>query len=387
MPGVTLTALHKASMENDCNYFKNKTITSEDLLATFMGNTPLLWGVASSSVSFVLTLLDSPDTTHVNVKSTTSRYLNTPLILSIAKGYTHVPTEGEENNSQMAIVTKLLQKGAEVNAIDVHGRTALHYACLHRNYEAITALVNAGATWNIKDTNSQTPLDLCCMNYKTASQQLRLATGGSQNYTFTLVNDNFASNDNYYPLLSSLLARDNICIDASFLSQAYAFNQKIDCALAPIYNHAKKLFNQCERNLSFENYMTVISLNNTQFQLTDSIENRKIKSLLITYFELKNFASARIDFSHSETIINTKKNEIEQILHDALNNPELMAERNLITRVGVAVLNLVSVLCLGLPLLANYYITGQVFFSHQTKTETLLNNCKDEMATCTSMIN
>ena len=86
-------------------------------------------------------------------------------------------------------------------------------------------------------------------------------------------------------------------------------------------------------------------------------------------------------FSHKE--ITPKKQEIEQILNNALENPELMAERKFITSVGVVILNLVSILCAGLPLFANYCIAGQVFFSHQTKTEKLLNHFKDGMTTCT----
>lgn len=389
MPDNEQTTLHRAAMKNNCEYLKNETVTSEDLLDTYSGNTSLLWGVANSSVSFVLALLDLPDTTHVNVKSTSESYLNTPLILSVSKGWAHLATQGGERNPQMAIAIKLLQKGAEANAVDVHGRTALHYACLHRNFDAIAALVKAGAAWDIKDKNSQTPLDFCCTDYETASKRLQVATGGSQDYTYTLVRDNFDSSDIFYQSLSSLLVKDDQFVNVKLLKQSYEFNQKIDCASAPIYNHAKKLFDQYSTNGLFEHYATSImsadSLNRILLEIPDSIGRRKLKSLFMIYFELKNTASARIDFLHKE--ITPKKQEIEQILNNALENPELMAERKLITRVGMVILNLVSILCAGLPLFANYCITGQVFFSHQTKTEKLLNHFKDEMTICTQGLN
>lgn len=381
MPNFEATPLHIAAMKNHCDYLKYTTVTSNELLDTYIGNTPLLWGIANSSVSFGLALLDLPDTTHVNVKSTMSRHLNTPLILSVSKGWTHLANEGRESPSQMAITIKLLQKGAEVNAVDAHGRTALHYACLHRNFDAIAALVSAGATWDIKDINSQTPLDFCCIDYETASKRLEFATGGPKDYTYTLVRDNFDSSDLFYQSLSNLLAKDDQVDNIKLLKKSYAFNQKIDYALAPIYNHAKKLFEDSEgsRNYRyFENYATSMMKADPLVEIPDSIGSRKLNSLLKIYFALKNTASARIDFSHKK--ITPKKQEIEQILNNAFENPELMAERKFITRVGMVILNLVSILCAGLPLFAHYCITGQVFFSHQTKTKKLLSHFKDEMS-------
>ena len=390
MPNNERTTLHIAAMQNNCEYLKNEAITSEELLDTFIGNTPLLWGVANSSVSFVLALLDLPDTTHVNVKSTLSSHLNTPLIFSVSKGWTHLATRGRERNPQMDIAIKLLQKGAEVNAVDVHGRTVLHYACLHRNLDAIAALVKAGAAWDIKDKNSQTPLDFCCTGYETASKILDVATGGPKDYTYTLLRDNFDSSSIFYQSLSSLLAKDNQFVTVERLKQAYEFNQKVDYELARIYSHAKKIFDQHATKDFFEDYaksiMRADSLNYIPFELPDSMGSRKLNSLLMTYFELQHTASARIDCSQMEMSFKKQEikqiQEIEQILNNALKNPELMAERRLLTRVGMVILNLISILGAGLPLLANYYKTGQVFFSHQTKTEQLLNHFKDEMTLC-----
>lgn len=378
MPNNIRTELHDAALLNNCDYFTKNKITPEELWDTYFGNTPLLWGIANSSVDFVLALLDLPDTTHVKTKSTND-HLNTPLILSVSKGWTHVATQGKKRGVQMDIARKLLHKGAEVNAVDADGRTALHYACLHRNVDAIKTLVEAGADWNIEDKNHQKPLDFCVKSYETASKILEFATGGIKDYTYTLIRDNFDLSDVFYQSLSSLY--DQV-VDVTLLARSNEFNQKIDCALAPIYNHAKILFAQCGINHPFEHYATNIMRKvSTDFlQIPDSIASRKSKSLLTIYFNLKNTASARMDFSRKE--ITPKKQEIEQIkqiLNNALENPELMAERKLITRVSVLILNLVSILCAGLPLLANYSMTGQIFFSHQTKTEKLLNHFKDEI--------
>ncbi len=317
------TPLHVAAMKNNCDYLNNEP-APEDLLKTYSGNTPLLWGIANSSVSFVLALLNLPDTKHVNIKSTCRNYLNTPLILSMSKGWTHLATQGRERNYQKAIAIKLLQKGAEVNALDVSGRTALHYACLHRNFDAIIALVKAGADWNIEDRNSQTPMDFCCTDYETASQILQVATGGRKGETYTLVKYNFDSCDMFYQSLSSLIS-GNQFVTIKPLKQSYEFNKNIDNALAPIYKHAKELFDQYVTNGSFDDYATSImstdSDNPILFELSNSIGIRKLKSLLMLYFKLKNTASAHIDFSHQR--ITTKKQEIEHILNNSLTNQNL----------------------------------------------------------------
>lgn len=383
MPQNEQTQLHIAALKNNCEYLKTETVTPEDLLATYSGNTPLLWGVANSSVSFVLALLDLPDTTHVNVKSTSKRYLNTPLILSVSKGWTHVATQGAERNSQMAIATKLLQKGAEVNAVDVHGRTALHYACLHRNIEAIEALVKAGASWDTKDKNGQNPKDFCFLDVETVSKILRVATGGSKGYTYTLMSDNFSSKNDFYQLLSPILAKDNKFVDTNLLQKNYEFNQKINYILTPLYNHTKKIFNEYVKNMSFEQYeLSIIEVdthNDSLFGLTDPIGGRKLKSLLKIYQDLKIAASANIDCSQNVIMMSDKKEKIEMLINNALGNPDIKAERDLITRIGMAIVNIISIFCAGLPLFANYCITGQIFFSHQTGSEKLLNDLKDEM--------
>ncbi|MBA3535902.1 MAG: ankyrin repeat domain-containing protein [Tatlockia sp.] len=380
------TPLHIASMKNNCDYLKNNLLTSTDLLATFLGNTPLIWAIANSSVSFALALLETYDSSQVNVKSTSRSYLNTPLILSISKGWTHLATQGKEKLPQLLLATKLIEKGAEVNAVDVHGRSALHYACLHRNMEAIKTLVEAGAFWDKKDINDQTALDFCCLDYRTASTILQIATGGPEDYTFTLVKNNFNSSDSFYHFISNLNT-ENKFFDHRSLKQTSEFNKKINCALTPIYNHAAKLFNGYFKNASFESYANANNISSQDFLpdnllgKTDSIEVRKIKLLLKIYFELKK--TALTSFSQNEILSNTQREKLEEIILNALENPVLNTERELITKVGIVILNAVSILFIGLPLFINYCITDQFFFSHQTKSVNLLNHLKDEIATCT----
>ncbi|WP_176695305.1 ankyrin repeat domain-containing protein [Legionella massiliensis] len=372
-------------MQNDISYAENTPITSDDLFATYLGNSPLMWGVANSSVSFTLRLLDLPDLEQVNFKSTDQHRQNSPLILSVSKGWNHFPTSGNEKLAQRAIATKLLERGAEVNAVDAYGRTALHYACLHRNLDAIRTLIQNGASLDIGDSNGQTPLDFCCLDFPTALNRLEIMTGGPRDYTFTLERENFDSSGTFYQSLSNLLSQEEIIVDAGLFKSSYDLNQKINNVLIPIYNHAKDLYvhyvspklvlndDVIRRMLSADivNHELVIS--------NDSLENRKINALFKVYLDLKIAAATHIDFSNNQVIFNNKKLEIEQILTDALDNPDLRTERDLLTKAGMALLNLVSICCLGIPLIANYCFTGQFFFSHQTKSEKLLNIAKEEM--------
>lgn len=86
----------------------------------------------------------------------------TPLIFSIQKGWSHKPV-GERDTwfhrslPQEEIAKRLLQLGADVHAKDYFGRTALHYAYLHRDIEAIQALLHYSADQTIEDMHGNTP--------------------------------------------------------------------------------------------------------------------------------------------------------------------------------------------------------------------------------------
>ncbi|XP_007445113.2 ankyrin repeat domain-containing protein 22-like, partial [Python bivittatus] len=58
------------------------------------------------------------------------------------------------------LIKMLLRAGADVNATDDSGRTALHYACEMKNQSIIPLLAEAGADLSIKDKDEETPLDI-----------------------------------------------------------------------------------------------------------------------------------------------------------------------------------------------------------------------------------
>ncbi|XP_072196367.1 ankyrin repeat domain-containing protein 22 [Excalfactoria chinensis] len=71
------------------------------------------------------------------------------LLMQISK------TKQNEN-----LVKMLLQAGADVNATDCSGSTALHYACEMRNQAVIPLLLGAHADISVKNQDGETPLDI-----------------------------------------------------------------------------------------------------------------------------------------------------------------------------------------------------------------------------------
>ena len=59
-------------------------------------------------------------------------------------------------------VVRLLGEGAEPNWQNVHGRTALHEACINNDPPTLSVLVNSNANIKIKDKDKETPLHIAC---------------------------------------------------------------------------------------------------------------------------------------------------------------------------------------------------------------------------------
>ncbi len=62
------------------------------------------------------------------------------------------------------MISYLLNRGANVNAKDHHGATALHHAATSRNIKLIIYLVEQGAEVDSEDRWGKTPLDLAKRN-------------------------------------------------------------------------------------------------------------------------------------------------------------------------------------------------------------------------------
>ena len=74
----------------------------------------------------------------------------------------------------MALATFILDKGADVKAVDANGLTPLHIAVLHNQKGMIQLLIARGANINAKDKNGRTPLKLANIkNFKDVAVYLQ----------------------------------------------------------------------------------------------------------------------------------------------------------------------------------------------------------------------
>ena len=80
-------------------------------------------------------------------------------------------------------VRALLQTGADVNAAQVDGTTALHWAVYHDDAETVALLLRAGANVNAVNRYGVPPLAQACKNGNAATVQLLLDGGADANAT------------------------------------------------------------------------------------------------------------------------------------------------------------------------------------------------------------
>lgn len=113
-----------------------------------VGNTHLLWAIANTSLDSALFLIEHVPEVIDTPSSWMSSYelKHSPLTLSVAKGWSHVDTEGVCQIPQSEVVKKLIEKGADINYQNADGYSALHLACLQRNLNAIVFLIENGAS-------------------------------------------------------------------------------------------------------------------------------------------------------------------------------------------------------------------------------------------------
>jgi len=82
-----------------------------------------------------------------------------------------------------ATIRALLEKHADVNAPQVDGMTALHWAVYYDDFDTSKLLVAAGASVKATNRYEVTPLSLACQNGNTALVELLLKAGADPNTT------------------------------------------------------------------------------------------------------------------------------------------------------------------------------------------------------------
>ncbi|HXJ44593.1 MAG TPA: ankyrin repeat domain-containing protein [Bryobacteraceae bacterium] len=123
------------------------------------GSTALLSAARTQELAIMKMLLDKG----ANPNSVTKVDHFTPLMATMTQGVGvrggRGPGRGGTQNIVGAIKL-LLDKGADVNAVNSRGMAAVHYAARTGNEEALQLLVSKGARLDVKDRIGRTPLDL-----------------------------------------------------------------------------------------------------------------------------------------------------------------------------------------------------------------------------------
>ncbi len=84
---------------------------------------------------------------------------------------------------EQAVARDLLEQRVDVNAAQVDGMTALHWAVYHDDLKIAKLLVAAGANVKAKNRYGVPPLSIACQNGHTAIVELLLETGADPNVT------------------------------------------------------------------------------------------------------------------------------------------------------------------------------------------------------------
>jgi ankyrin repeat protein len=93
------------------------------------------------------------------------------------------PVAGAAEKQDRAKVAALLKEGADVNAAQADGMTALHWAAYHDDLPTATLLVKAGADAKAGNRYGVTPLSLACLNGDAEVVRLLLKAGAGPNTT------------------------------------------------------------------------------------------------------------------------------------------------------------------------------------------------------------
>ena len=75
-----------------------------------------------------------------------------------------------ETDKNLAVVQQLLDRGVNPNAVDWHGRTAVHVAARHGAAKNLHAILQAGGGPNVQDQDGNTPLHVAIREGKSNGQ-------------------------------------------------------------------------------------------------------------------------------------------------------------------------------------------------------------------------
>ena len=124
------------------------------------GNTPLVWAVANAMNEFANDYLDFMKGFDFDIKCLG----NTALHLAIVKGYKkrsfHAHDKDDLTVSNLELVEKMINRGANLEIYNASGYTALHIACLRRDPDMIRALINGHANTSALTMDNRSCVDL-----------------------------------------------------------------------------------------------------------------------------------------------------------------------------------------------------------------------------------
>ena len=104
--------------------------------------------------------------------------LSTATLIGAGAG---TPVADAAGKADRAMVRTLVQRHADVNAPQVDGMTALHWAAYQDDLDTVALLVRAGANVKAANRYGVTPLSLACTNGNLAMVVLLLKAGADPN--------------------------------------------------------------------------------------------------------------------------------------------------------------------------------------------------------------
>jgi ankyrin repeat protein len=98
-------------------------------------------------------------------------------------GAADAPLADAAQQQDQAAISRLLEAGADIQAVQPDGTTALHWAAYHDDVPTAQRLVRAGAKVTAANRYGVTPLSLACTNGSAAMVELLLEAGADPNTT------------------------------------------------------------------------------------------------------------------------------------------------------------------------------------------------------------